>query len=157
MNRTELISKAVNLQKEFNRLIMRYKPEKWMALDITISQLKSVIYIHSKGKVSFKELAKALNVSPPVVTGIVDRLTSQNIISHTDGTDDRRVKWLVITEKGKRLLNDIRQDTTSEMSKMLEILSDEDIAALVQGFTALAKTAENYFVSNDRIAVATNS
>ncbi|MDD4923638.1 MAG: MarR family transcriptional regulator [Dehalococcoidales bacterium] len=157
MNKAELIQKAVNFQKEINRLIMAYKTEKWMSLDITITQLKSLIYIYSKEKASFKELAGALNVSPPVVTGIVDRLTSQEIIRRIAGTSDRRIQWLTITEKGKQLLNDIRQDTTSEMIKMLEVLSEEDIAALVQGFSALMKTAENNLAGNEQIPVAINS
>ncbi len=157
MNKTELIQKAVSFQKEFNRLIMGYRMEKWMSLNITITQLKSLIYIYSKGKASFKELAGALNVSPPVVTGIVDRLTSQEIIKRIAGSGDRRIQWLTITEKGKQLLNDIRQDTTSEMIRMLEVLSEEDIAALVQGFSALMKTAENNLAGNEQIPVAINS
>jgi DNA-binding MarR family transcriptional regulator len=157
MNKAELIQKAVGFQKEFNRLIMAYKTEKWMSLDITITQLKSLIFIYSKGKASFKELAGALHVSPPVVTGIVDRLTSQEIIKRMSGTGDRRVQWLTITEKGKQLLSDIRQDTTSEMTKMLEILNEEDIEALVQGFSALVKTAENNLVGRELVPVAINN
>jgi DNA-binding MarR family transcriptional regulator len=157
MNKTELIQKAVGFQKEFNRLIMAYKAEKWMSLDITITQLKSLIFIYSKGKASFKELAGALHVSPPVVTGIVDRLTSQEIIKRIAGTGDRRIQWLTITEKGKQLLNDIRQDNTGDMVKMLEVLNEEDIAALVQGFSALVKTAENNLVGHELVPVVVNN
>jgi DNA-binding MarR family transcriptional regulator len=157
MNKTELIQKAVGFQKEINRLIMGYRTEKWLSLNITITQLKSLIYIYDKGRASFKELAGALNVSPPVVTGIVDRLTSQDIISRITGSRDRRIQWLTITEKGKQLLNDIRQDNTSEMIRMLEVLSEEDIEALVKGFSALMKTAENSLIGKERIPVAVNS
>jgi DNA-binding MarR family transcriptional regulator len=157
MNKTELIQKAVSFQKEINRLIMEYRTEKWLSLDITIAQLKSLIYIYSKGRASFKELAGALNVSPPVVTGIVDRLTAQDIIKRLAGTRDRRVQWLTITEKGKQLLNDIKQDNTSQMVKMLEVLSEEDIEALVKGFSALMKTAENSLIGKERLPVAINS
>jgi DNA-binding MarR family transcriptional regulator len=157
MNKTELIQKAVSFQKELNRLIIGYRTEKWMSLNITITQLKSLIYIYDRGKTSFKELAKALNVSPPVVTGIVDRLTAQDIISRITGGRDRRIRWLTITEKGKQLLNDIRQDNTSEMIRMLEVLKEEDIAALVQGFSALMKTAENNLLGQEQIPVAVKS
>lgn len=157
MNKAELIQKAVSFQKEINRLIMGYRTEKWLSLNITITQLKSLIYIYDKGKASFKELAGALNVSPPVVTGIVDRLTAQDIISRITGVRDRRIQWLTITEKGKQLLNDIRQDNTSEMIRMLEVLKEEDIAALVQGFSALMKTAENNLLGQERIPVAVES
>jgi DNA-binding MarR family transcriptional regulator len=157
MNKTELIQKAVSFQKEINRHIMGYRTEKWLSLNITITQLKSLIYINDRGRASFKELAGALNVSPPVVTGIVDRLTSQNIINRIKGIRDRRIQWLTITEKGKQLLNDIRQDNTSEMIKILEVLSEEDIAALVQGFSALIKTSENKLLGKERIPVAVES
>ncbi len=157
MNKSELIQKAVSFQKEINRLIMAYRTEKWMSLDITITQLKSLIFIYSKGKASFKELAGALHVSPPVVTGIVDRLTSQEIIKRMSGTGDRRIQWLTITEKGKQLLSDIRQDNTGDMIKILEVLNEEDIAALVQGFSALIKTAENNLAGRELIPVTINN
>jgi DNA-binding MarR family transcriptional regulator len=155
MNKTDLIQQVVIFYDLINRLIMGYKLEKWMSLDITIAQLKSILYINSKGKVNFKELAGALNVSPSVVTGIVDRLTSQEIISRIANTGDRRVQWLVITEKGKNLINDIKQDTTNEMSKILGKMSDEDISALFQGFTALFKTAGTYLQDKNKMTAAT--
>jgi len=40
---------------------------------------------------------------------------------------------------------------------MLEVLSEEDIAALVQGFSALMKTAENNITGNEQLAVAVNN
>jgi hypothetical protein len=43
------------------------------------------------------------------------------------------------------------------MVKMLEELSEEDIAALVQGFSALMKMAENNLLGKERIPVPVNS
>jgi DNA-binding MarR family transcriptional regulator len=95
-SKEKLIRQAVGFQEEVNRIILGYRPEKWMALDLTIAQLKSIVYISSKGRVNFKELARALNVSPPVVTGIVDRLTSQRLINRIADTGDRRIQWLTV-------------------------------------------------------------
>ncbi len=144
VNKIDLIQQAVGFQKEINQLIMRYRPERWMVLDLTIAQLKSIVYIYSKGSVNFKELAMALNVSPSVVTGIVDRLTSQDIINRLPSKGDRRVQWLLITDKGRALIDDIKQETIREIAQILETLSDEDLSALVQGFSAFIGAAEPY-------------
>ncbi len=151
MNKSELINQVVIFYEQINRLIMRYRFEKWMALDITTAQLKSVLYIYSKEKVNSKELAGALNVSPSVVTGIVDRLVAQDIINRTAGTGDRRMQWLEITEKGGTLLDGIKQDTTNEMSKILGKMKDDDISTLFQGLSALIKTAELHLRSPDKM------
>ena len=153
MNRNDLIQQAIGFQEEINRLIMEYRAKEWMSLDLTIAQLKSIVYIYSKGKTNFKELAGALNVTPSVVTGIVDRLVLQGMVKRKriGSSVNRRVQWLIITDKAKALLDNMRQQTTDNMSQILETLSDEDLSALVQGFSALIKAAEPYFENQRKV------
>ena len=153
MNRNDLIQQAIGLQGELNRLIMAYRAKEWMSLDLTIAQLKSIVYIYSKGKANFKELARALNVTPSVVTGIVDRLVLQGMVKRKriGSSVDRRVQWLIITDKAEALLDNIRQQTIDNISQILETMNDEDLSALVQGFSALIKAAEPYFENQNKV------
>lgn len=150
INRNELIFEVTELQDEMSRVMMDYRIEHWMALDLSIAQLKSIVYIHSKGKSNFRELAKALDVTPPVVTGIVDRLVSQVMIRRVIDKKDRRVKWLAISTKGRVLLEDIAKKFTTEVYGILRILSDEELSVVVRGFSALVKASKTYLESKYR-------
>jgi len=152
-NRNDLIQQAIGLQKELNRLTLEYSTKEWMSLDLTIAQLKSIIYIYGKEKASFKELAGALDVTPSVVTGVVDRLIQQGMVKHKriSISVDRRVQWLIITNKAKALLDNIKQQTIDNISQILETLSDEELSALVQGFSALTRAAKPYFENRNKL------
>jgi len=143
----DLIQRAIRLQEELSHIVMEFKIEKWLALDLTIVQFKSVMYIYSKGEVSYKELAEALNVAPSVVTGIVDRLISHGMVKRKqlERAADRRVQWLVVSEKGKALLDDIWKQTGENTAQILESLNEENLSALVEGTSSLIKAAKIFF------------
>jgi DNA-binding MarR family transcriptional regulator len=152
MTKKELVEKAIGFQEEINQLILKHRAESWLSLDLTMAQLKSIIYISIKGKVNFKELAEALNVQPSVVTGIVDRLVTQGMVKrwHVGSVTDRRVQWLTVTKKGQDLLDNIREKIGENTSRILRTMSAEDLKALVQGFSALIKAAGPYFRKQDQ-------
>lgn len=147
MSRISLIQQVIDLYGEINRLVMTYRADKWLSLDLTISQLKSLIYIYSEGKANYRQLAEALDVTPSVVTGVVDRLISHELISRVDNPEDRRTQWLVVTEKGEAILDNIRQEGIKGVSHILDTLSDDDMSALVQGLSALIEAAHTYLES----------
>jgi len=151
-NKKDLIHQVIGFQEEINRLIMECRVEAWLSLDLTIAQLKSVVYIYSKGRANFRELARALNVTPSVVTGIVDRLVLQGMAKRkrVSSSVDRRMQWLVVTDKGRAILDNIRQQTNDNISQVLETLNEEDLSALVQGFSALIKATESYLANQDK-------
>jgi len=145
-NRKDLIRQVIGFQEEINRLIMEYRVEKWLSLDLTAVQLKGLMYIYSKGKANFKELAKVLNIAPSVVTGIVDRLVRHGVVrrARISNSTDRRVQWLEVTNKGKSILDNLKQQMTRDGFRILETMSDEDLSALAQSFSALIMATEQY-------------
>jgi DNA-binding MarR family transcriptional regulator len=145
-NKAALIQQAVRLQDDINQYELTYKLEKWLSVDITISQLKSIIFIDSRKKASFKELAEALGVTPSVVTGIVDRLVKQGMVKrrHPVNSNDRRIQWLVLSEKGQAFLDGIRQQTRDDITQVLDTLSSEDLSALVRGSTAFLEAVKTH-------------
>lgn len=147
MNKKELIEKAIGFQEEINQLVLKHNAQTWLSLDLTMTQLKSIIYISIQGRVNFKELAEALDVRPSVVTGIVDRLATQGMVRRwpVGSVTDRRVQWLTVTQKGQDLLDNIRETIGENLCRILNAMSAEDLGALVQGFSALIKAAGPQF------------
>jgi len=143
-DKTELISKIVDLQRRFfHSMRGEDEPDAWLELNLTIAQLKSLIFIRSEGMTNFKTLATVMRVTPPDVTGIVDRLVEQGLVSREENPNNRRMQILKVTDKGENLLKGLREHGPKRMSNILKLLSVEDLSALYQGFSALIRAAEN--------------
>jgi DNA-binding MarR family transcriptional regulator len=142
MDRAELTKEIIQLQQQIGHAMGQYAPEAWMDLSLTIGQLKSLFFIDFVGSTNFKKLADALGVTPPNVTGIVDRLVEQGLVSREENPEDRRMLLLKTTDEGKALLAKLRESRIVRMSGILAQLSLEELTALAQGLRALTKTTE---------------
>jgi DNA-binding MarR family transcriptional regulator len=119
-------------------------PEAWLALNLTIAQLKSLFFINYEGETNFKRLAAALLVTPPNVTGIVERLVEQGLVSREYNQLNRREQKLKLTAEGTKLINELKERLMFRHSVLLERLEIKDLVALAQGLTALTRAAQEY-------------
>ena len=144
MEKAEIIKEVLELQHTGDIILRRFAPEPWIALNLTIAQLKSLFYISAREKTNFKKLAEALNVTPPNVTGIIDRLVEQGLVSRTENPEDRRIMLLQITAGGRELLNNLREKHINAMTKILGHLTMEQLEIQKQAVQDLIKAAEKY-------------
>lgn len=138
----ELIAQIIEAQRRMNRVIRDRTLDSWVKLDLTIPQLKSLFYVSGHGKVNPSGLASGIRVTPANVTGIVDRLVEQGLLIRSADADDRRISWLTVTEKGKTLINDLREGRAQEMRRILDKLTEEELAMVAHGFQLVATAAE---------------
>jgi DNA-binding MarR family transcriptional regulator len=74
-------------------------------------------------------LAEALHCDNSNITGIVDRLEAAGLAERRPSERDRRVKAVVLTEKGEWMRIEIER-RAGEPPETIASLSDEDAAAL---------------------------
>jgi DNA-binding MarR family transcriptional regulator len=140
--REDLISQIIEAQRRMNRAIRERTLDPWVNLNLTVPQLKSLFYVSRHGTTNLSGLASGIRVTPANVTGIVDRLVEQELLTRLPDADDRRVLWLRLTEKGEALVANLREVRASEMRKILDRLSTGDLSALARAFNLLAQAAE---------------
>ena len=79
----------------------------WIALctemDLTPAQGHALRTLDPAQPVPMSTLADALFCDASNVTGIVDKLESRGLIARQGADHDRRVKQLIVTEKGRKL------------------------------------------------------
>ena len=138
----EIIAQIIEAQRRMNRVIREHTLDSWVKLNLTIPQLKSLFYISRHGRVNPSGLASGIRVTPANVTGIVDRLVEQGLLSRTLDPDDRRISWLTVTDRGKTLINDLREGRAQEMRKTLDNLTEEELSSVAHGFELVATAAE---------------
>jgi MarR family transcriptional regulator, organic hydroperoxide resistance regulator len=143
MDKETLLKEIVRDSLLVNRYIQRYNPDVWMGLCLTIAQVKSLFYIYNEGTINFRQLAAAMKVTPSNVTGIIDRLVDQGLVSRTENPEDRRMLMLRLTEKGESLINNLRERRVSQVSAVLSKMTAEDLEAVQKGFAIMAGAIES--------------
>lgn len=144
MDKAELIKEVLELQQRLNQLLEQAAPDNWINLNLTIAQLKSLFFIVNEGSTNSRKLASALGVTPSNVTGIIDRLVDQGLVSRQENPKDRRMLLLQATDKGKDTLANLKQSKTSHMSEVLACVGTEELSILAWGLSSLVKAIETY-------------
>ncbi len=140
MEKSALISQALELDRKVHRFVRRQSFQAWMKLDLTVPQIKTLFFVSNEGGTHPRRLAEALRVTPSNVTGIVDRLVEQGLLSREENPEDRRVQTLRTTKKGESALDDLRERRIGALSEILNDLSVDELESLVRGLSALVRS-----------------
>jgi len=140
--KASLIEEIIQLQRQVSRALRQGELDVWMELSLTIAQLKSLFFISNEGSTNFTRLAQALCVTPSNVTGIVDRLVEQGLVSRRENPENRRMLVLQPTERGEALIASLRERKIGQLSELLSCLNEEQLSTLAQGLRFLAEATE---------------
>jgi DNA-binding MarR family transcriptional regulator len=144
MGKSQLIQEIVELERQVGRILGQHAQIIWIDSGLTLTQLRSLFLIANKGSTNFRKLAEALGVTPSNVTGIIDRLVEQGLVSRTQNPEDRREMTLQATNKGQALVSNLKEVGIKHMTHILSLLSLEELSALIQGLSAFIRAAETY-------------
>jgi DNA-binding MarR family transcriptional regulator len=87
-------------------------------------------------------VADALGVSRTTVTGLLDRLEGEGLVTRAIDPEDRRCFVLTLTPEGRNLINEIYGNRRALIEKALASLSSDELQALSRGMAALASAIE---------------
>ena len=118
-------------------------PKPGWSLNLTIAQLKCLFYIDGEGSSNQKSIAAVLGVTPPNVTGIIDRLVEQQLVTRHENESNRRMQIIELTPKSKALLSELKERRMNHLASRLDKLKIEDLQALLQGLRALSQVEES--------------
>ena len=138
-----MVNEIIKLQHRAFRAMGKNEPTAWMDLNLTLAQLKCLHLIYFEGTTNLINLAEALNVTPPNVTVIVNRLVTQELIRREENPKDRRAYILSMTKKGTVLIEGLQESGTKRIVEVLNKLSIKELEALQTGFKALVREVED--------------
>ncbi len=142
MEKTDLIEKIIEHYRMVNRVFTQYDPDSWMGISLSIAQVKSLFFIANSEEVNFRKLASAMNVTPSNVTGVVDRLVEQGLVTRTENPADRRMLMIKLTDKGQTLITSLRESRTNQISSVLNRMKPEDLSVVAHGYSLLKRAVE---------------
>jgi DNA-binding MarR family transcriptional regulator len=110
------------------RNFLRYSRE----TGLSMSQFGVLFHLSRKQSSGVTNLGDHLGVTSAAVSQMLERLVQQGLILRTEDPNDRRVKKIVLTEKGSQVLQEglhARQDWLIDLGNTLSDIEKEKITA----------------------------
>ena len=133
---------AADLRPALLRLARELRHETEQA-GITARQATLLWLVKRSPGLSLAELAAEEGISPPAMSGHVDRLERAGLVERVRGTSDRRRVGLELTDEGARLLRNIRARRTMWLARRLQALEGPELAAIDAAIPALHRLLED--------------
>ncbi|MBI2766418.1 MAG: MarR family transcriptional regulator [Chloroflexi bacterium] len=117
----------------------------WAELGLTTAQLRVLFLTRETPGVTAGELATRLSVTPPTISGIVDRLVKLDLMRREDDESDRRLVRNHLTAHGEQACGRLERGNEVFTRRILIEMNHVDLEALIRGLKAFI--AASRFVS----------
>jgi DNA-binding MarR family transcriptional regulator len=105
--------------------------------DMQIKQFHYLTLIDKTPNMTSSELSEILNITKPSVTEIINKLTTLGCVYRDQSELDKRVFYIKLTEKGKKIvkLKELAAEKFAE--ERLDSLTDEEVNSFIKLFIKL--------------------
>ena len=108
-------------------------------LGVTARQATLLWLVKRRPGLSLAELAAEEGISPPALSGYVDRLERAGLLERVRSSEDRRRVGLRLTDEGAKLMRRIRARRTTWLATRLERLEPAELQAIEAAIPALQR------------------
>ena len=138
-NPAQLIKDIVHLDTLVQSSIRAKWPESWLQINLPLGSTRALFAIESGNAKTPRQVAEQLGVGRTTVTGLLDKLEAEKLISRAIDPNDRRSFILQLTTKGQELMRQIDETSQIQLSYALARMDAEALAALYKGLQALTE------------------
>ena len=125
----------------------------WTEMGLTTAQLRVLSLICEQPGISSGDLARTLSVTPPTITGLIDRLDRLSLVKRSSDPNDRRLVRHDLTEKGEHLVNSLARGVDVFTRRILVEMNHEDLDDLVRGMSAFVAASRRVAEDEPNLAI----
>jgi DNA-binding MarR family transcriptional regulator len=109
--------------------------------EVTLTQYRTLVVLASRGPQNLAGLAEAVGVTPATATRMCDRLVRKGLIRRREERGDRRLLRVVLTEKGRALVDTVTDRRRREIKRIISEIPPEEQVVLIQALGRLSASA----------------
>lgn len=140
-----IVETIVYLYTESRRLTKHAARE----VGLTGPQLAVIKLLDTFGDLSLSSLSERIRAQNSTVTGIIDRMEREELVVRERSTSDRRVVFIRLTDKGKKVAREVHVEPLSVFRAVLSTLSREDTSDLLRVLSKLGKRVRTIVRESD--------
>jgi DNA-binding MarR family transcriptional regulator len=131
----------ISIVHDCTELIMRRSMRHFFqyakGIGLSMPQIGTLFHLTRGGTSGISNISDDLGVSNAATSQMLDRLVQQELILRSEDPDDRRVKKIVLTEKGQRILEELIQVRQAWVEELAVALSPGEKEQIVAAFKIL--------------------
>lgn len=135
--RKQLANDLVWASSRFARTAYQATP-----VQLSYVSLRAMAAINREPGLRVGELARLEGITQPSMSQAIKKLVDDNLITRHPSPEDARATDLMITDKGRDILQKYRADSAAQIVPVLDTLDDDDIAALKRASQLLQRITE---------------
>jgi DNA-binding MarR family transcriptional regulator len=139
--RATLTNQILDLNERFFRALVTNQRDAWLTVELTIAQIKALLVIADRSRISGSRLARTLGVGAPSVTRLVARLCEDGLIEREEDAEDRRITYVMPTAEGEELVERLYSYKRENLSALLAQLNVEQLHDVQRALNHLARAA----------------
>jgi DNA-binding MarR family transcriptional regulator len=129
--RDVLVKQILELSDQIFNILIPGLPQQWLTADVTLVQLRLLFVLNSAGPRRMSELAVSMDAAMSTTTGIVDNLVKKGMVVRKTDPQDRRAVVCRLSKKGQELAGGLWRWGQSQVEKMLQTLSLDQLKLAV--------------------------
>ena len=110
---------------------------------LSMPQLGALFQLHRRGCSGVTELGDDLGVTSSAASQMLDRLVQQGFVLRSQDPSDRRVKQIILTDKGLQVLRQSIRARLGWLYDLAETLSDSEKEATIAALNILIDRANH--------------
>ncbi len=131
----------VDALKEWMEISMRNSTRNFIRYaresGLSISHFAAIFHLYRNGSCGVTEIGEQLGVTSAAASQMLERLVQQGVVLRTEDPKDRRVKRIVLTDKGRRILEEAIRARQSWLEELAHSLSDSEKETVTSALTLL--------------------
>lgn len=114
------------LLKDLSRLYVLRFEQRACGISLTLTQCRALVELDRNEGTSQVRLAELTDVEPMTMVRILDHMETEHLIERRPDPEDRRVRRLYLTDKGRPLVGEIWRLAELTRAEMFSDISKED-------------------------------
>lgn len=130
----EITTYSDTIEKIINHLIKHMQCIPFDILELTGQESSILLYVFKNKNCTVTEIAEYFDVTLPAVMHRLSSLEKNGYIERFENENDKRVKYIGITEKGEQIIIPLWDWKNENLGKLLDFLGIEDTKNLIRIF-----------------------
>lgn len=128
--------------EHLNRMLYCGRLAETHYLDLTLSQINTLVQLYERGPMRMGEIASQLGSTLSASTSVVDRLVRNKLVKRVFDPNDRRVVICELTEFGRKPAERYLQEVKMDAPKVAERWQPEQLEAVVEALEWLVRSEQ---------------
>ena len=125
----------------FMRISLRDFNHYTRSIGVSITQMTVLMHLYYQGDAPLVHFCEMMEITPAAASQMIERMVQQGLVSRKEIPEDRRVRMVEITEKGRGLIEESITARQDWVDRLTASLAEEDRLQISAAITTLTTHA----------------